>query len=292
LIEKERRLREAEKQISDAGKRIEDAEKQIEDLERKLALRLGNSITSSKPPSSDGLAGEQRPRGRKGKPSRRKPGGQPGHCGHGRGLVPANRVNQVIELFPARCRHCDGRFSAEVRKTARQGEARRHPVTELPPIEAHITEYQCQRVVCSECGKTTQAELPAEVRGHFGPELTALLAYLTVVCRMPRRMVLGLMEQVLGIPLSLGSVQNSWEESSEAVAEACAELEKQLPDEPVLNSDETGYRPAGKSAGSGLWWLRVLSSTRLLPRAGRKCWCSYWEPHLRESCAATAVRPT
>ena len=82
-------------------------------------------------------------------------------------------------------------------------------MTELPPIEAHITEYQCQCVVCPECGKATQAELPREAQGQFGPQLTALIAYLTVVCRMPRRMVQELLQQVLGIPLSLGSIQNS-----------------------------------------------------------------------------------
>ena len=43
---------------------------------------------------------------------------------------------------------------------------------------------------------------------------------------MPRRVVLALLEQVLGISLSLGSVQSSWEEAGEAVAEPCAELEK------------------------------------------------------------------
>ena len=46
-------------------------------------------------------------------------------------------------------------------------------------------------------------------------------------------------EQVLGIHLSLGSVQSSWEEVGAAVAEPCAELEEQLPHEPVINSDET-----------------------------------------------------
>jgi transposase len=63
---------------------------------------------------------------------------------------------------------------------------------------------------------------------------------------MPRRVVLELMQQVLGVPLSLGSVQNSWEETSEAVAEPCAELQRQLPNEPVLNADETGYRTSGE----------------------------------------------
>ena len=227
-----------------------ERDKKIVELERKLALRLQNSTTSSKPPSSDGLAGEQRPRGSRGKKSRRKPGGQPGHRGHWRGLAPLSRVDQVIEVFPPRCRHCDSRLS---RRISTQGEPRRHQVTELPPIEAHITEYQCQCVVCPDCGKSTQAELPQEVQGHFGPELTALIAYLTVVCRMPRRVVQELLQQVLGIPLSLGSIQNSWEEASEAVAEPCAELEKQLAREPVLNSDETGYRTSGDKR-----WLWAL----------------------------------
>jgi hypothetical protein len=282
LIEKEQRLRDAEQQIA-------DAEKQISDLERQLALRLRNSTTSSKPPSSDGLAGEQRQRGSRRKKSRRKPGGQPGHCGHWRGLAPASRVNQVITLFPARCGHCEGRLPADGRKASTEGKPRRHQVTELPRIEAHITEYQCQRVVCRQCGKTTQAELPPEVRGHFGPELTALIAYLTVVCRMPRRVVQELMEQVLGIPLSLGSVQNSWEETSEAVAEPCAELAAScqmsrfsMPTKPVIG-------PAAKNAGSGLSWRRALYSTKSLCPAEPKCWFSYWVLRSRESCAATAV---
>jgi transposase len=239
-------------ELIERDKKLAEAEKQIADLERKLALRQRNSVTSSKPPSSDGLAGEQRQRGSGRRKSRRKPGGQPGHRGHWRGLAPADRVNDVVDLLPSHCHHCDCRLPGS-RKVSTQGEPRRHQVTELPPIEAHITEYRCQRVVCPECGKASQAELPQEVQGHFGPELTALIVYLTVVCRMPRRVVQELLEQVLGIPLSLGSIQNSWEEASEAVAEPCMELEKQLPHVPVINSDETGYRTSGEKR-----WLWAL----------------------------------
>jgi transposase len=258
--ENERLLREIEslrRQLAEAEKRIAEGEKQIADLERQLRLQRRNSTTSSKPPSSDGLAGEQRTRGRKEK-SRRKPGGQPGHRGRWRDLVPAERVNEVVEVFPPRCRHCSHQFADCGPKPSTDGEPRRHQVlvvtiarslslravvatkTELPRVEAHITEYQCQRALCPECGKATQAALPDEVSGHFGPRLTALIAYLTVVCRMPRRVVLELIGQVLGIQLSLGSVQSSWEEASEAVAEPCAELERELPNQPVVNSDETG----------------------------------------------------
>jgi transposase len=236
---------------------LANKEKQIADLERKLGLRQQNSTTSSKPPSSDGLAGKQRARcSSRRKKSGRKPGGQPGHRGYWRGLVPRERVDEVTALYPSQCRHCERFFSQRDRTGARQGEPQRHQVTELPKIKAHITEYQCHQLQCARCGRATQAALPEEVKGNFGPELTALIAYQTVTCRMPRRVVLESLEHVLGIPLSLGSVQNVWEEASEAVAGPYDELAKQLPHEPVLNSDETGYRTNGEKR----WlWAMVAS---------------------------------
>jgi transposase len=87
--------------------------------------------------------------------------------------------------------------------------------------------------------------LPEEVQGSFGPQLTALIAYLTVVCRKPRRVVEALLGQVLGIEISLGITQKCWEQASQAVAAPCEELEQQLKKEPVLNVDETGWRTNG-----------------------------------------------
>jgi len=76
-------------------------------------------------------------------------------------------------------------------------------------------------VICPECGDTTRAALPEETAGQFGPQLTALIAYLTVVCRMPRRVVEALLKQALEIDISLGSTQKCWEEASQAVAAPC-----------------------------------------------------------------------
>src|SRR5437879_148089 len=82
--------------------------------------------------------------------------------------------------------------------------------------------------------------------GDFGPQLMALIAYLTIYCRMPRRVVEAFLEHVLGISMSLGSTQKCWEQASAAVAQPCQELEQQLKNEPVLNSDETGWRNNGE----------------------------------------------
>src|SRR2546430_1798891 len=89
-----RELAERDEQIRRQADQIAEQQKQITDLERQLALRRQNSTNSSKPPSSDGLAGEPRERGRRRK-SRRKVGGQPGHRGAHRPLVPASRVDEV-----------------------------------------------------------------------------------------------------------------------------------------------------------------------------------------------------
>lgn len=229
-------------------KQLAEQAKRIADLERQLALRQQNSTTTSKPPSSDGLAGRQRERGRRMK-SRRKPGGQPGHLGHHRPLVPAERVDAIVEIVPDVCRQC----AHPLRERDDLGGARRHQVTELPPIAAHITEYRCHRRRCAACGATTQAPVPDDLAGQFGPQLTALIAYLTVVCRLPRLVVQRLLEGALQIPVSLGSTQHAWEETSAAVAAPYVELQQALADQPVLNGDETGHRTNGEKR-----WLWTL----------------------------------
>lgn len=254
LAERDRKIADGEKQLGDAEKQIADAEKQIADLERQLAGRRKNSANSSKPPSSDGVAVTARPR-RKNKTGR-KPGGQKGHPGHHRSPVPATQVQQVCPVLPEACKHCGEALPQSPEQIRTEGEPQRHQVTELPPIQPFVIEYQCPKVLCPACGKGTRAPLPAEAQGDFGPQLLALVAYLTIVCRMPRRVVELFLEQGLGITMSLGSAQNGWEQSSAAVAGPCAELEGQLKNEPVLNCDETGWRNNGQRR---YLWVLVAS---------------------------------
>jgi len=238
-------------------KQLEEHAKRIADLERQLALKQQNSTITSKPPSSDGLAGQPRTRGRRVK-SRRKPGGQPGHPGHHRALVPVERVDATVDLAPEACRRCARRLHA--RHTI--GDPRRHQVTELPAMAAHITEYRCHRRECPDCGTITLAPLPEEHVNHFGPQLTALIAYLTVVCRMPRLVVQRVLEGALHIPISLGSTHNAWEETSAAVAAPYAELEAALPHERIVNADETGHRTNGDKR----WLWTFVARTFVLYR--------------------------
>src|SRR3954452_6193197 len=94
---------------------------------RDLEARLGQtSANSSCPPSSDPPQAPVRP---KAPPSGRKRGGQPGHRGACRGLLPVEQVDEIVPVVPEICRHCGQPFPS----TAAQGRGRawRHQVVEL-----------------------------------------------------------------------------------------------------------------------------------------------------------------
>lgn len=248
----EKRTADLEKRIADREKEISDLKKKIADLEHQLAARKKDSTNSSKPPSSDGPAAPKRKYPQR-KKSGRKPGGQVGHPGKHRPLVPIAEVTRFVPVLPVSCGHCGSPLGQDTT----QGYTHRHQVTELPEIRPEIIEYQFPNVVCSDCGKTTRAPLPPELRDHFGPRLTGLIAYLTAVCRVPRRGVEELLETALGVSLSLGSTQKLIEQTSIALKAPYEELESQLRHEPVVNADETGWRESGKKL-----WLWVFVATR------------------------------
>ena len=68
--------------------------------------------------------------------------------------------------------------------------------------------------------------------------MTALIAYWTVVCRVPRRLVEAMLADVWSLEMSLGSTQKAWEEVSQAVERPCQQLQEQLPHQAVLHVDE------------------------------------------------------
>ena len=254
-IEKLReQVAEQQKQIVDADKQIADAEKQIADLERQLAARKKNSTNSSKPPSSDGMAGAQRRRCSPRKKSGRKPGGQPGHMGHER--QPVENPDRVEEVLPLQCKHCGTALplAPEERQTA--GDVVCRQIMDLPAVILPVfTEYQYPKLVCPCCQKGTRAELRSEHAHQIGERLTAVASYLISVRKMTRRDVQAILQDLFGVDISVGSVQKAWEETADAVAAPYQELAEALPSEPVLNSDETGSRTNGDKR-----WVWVLCS--------------------------------
>ena len=91
---------------------VERLTARVEELERKIALLTRDSSNSSKPPSSDGPAAKPKARPPM-KSKKRKPGGQPGHKGTNRDLIPTEEVDEVIPVFPETCDHCGAVLTPE-----------------------------------------------------------------------------------------------------------------------------------------------------------------------------------
>lgn len=213
----------------------------VELLARVAALeaRLGmNSRNSSKPPSSDPPNVAARP---KKPPSGRKRGGQPGHKGVTRALLPPEKVDRIIELKPEKCDRCGRALAGDDPKPTRR------QVIDVPPVKPDVTEYRQHTLPCA-CGAKTTAQLPPGVGpSAFAPRLKAMLAMCSAVYHLSRRTVEGLMSDFFNVDISLGSVSACEETVSEAVAAPVAEAREYVEAAPVRHVDETGYRQASQA---------------------------------------------
>ncbi len=221
--------------LVEANRRLEA---RVGELEERLRQ---NSRNSSLPPSRDPPAAVPRPQK---PPSGRRPGGQPGHEGKSRPLLPLERVDRVVEHWPSRCAHCARELGEGERLDA--AAPQRHQVFELPPIAVEVAEHRLHRARCPGCGGETRAELPPELAGSaFGPRLQAAVATLSVRNRLSRRDVSELAQDLFGCPLSVGAVDAICQRASAALAEPHRELHEALKGAPVVNADETGWKLAG-----------------------------------------------
>jgi transposase len=230
---------------------VERLTARVEELERKNALLTTDSSNSSKPPSSDGPQTKLRPRPAQ-KSRKRKPGGQPGHKGTKRALIPTEQAKEVIPVFPDACCHCGAVLEPEPAPDKPTGKYWRHQVIDIPEPKPEFTEYHLHCIRCS-CGTENWAKIPKEARSGFGPRVTALLAHLTGLHRVTRRGCQEIAKTIFGIDICFGSVCKLHQDVSESLAAAHEDVRQALAKEPVLNIDETGWNTLGLAC-----WLWAL----------------------------------
>jgi transposase len=265
-LDAQRRIAELEAAHAAEVARSQRLEQQIGQLLEQLAAltqrvaelteRLGkNSRNSHLPPSSDppgaaGKGGGQRPK------SDRPRGGQRGHRGSRRELVAADKVDDVIDLYPAECENC----WAALPEQPDPG-AKRYQWIEVPPLRPYIKETRRHEVGCPCCGHKTRAayderEIPAS---PFGPRLMGIVALLTGVYHVSRRRAAKLLSDLVGVPISLGAISAVEARVSAAVEPAVAEAWQRVEGAQVKHTDGTTWLKAG--AVLALWTIASAAAT-------------------------------
>lgn len=217
----------------------------VDHLEEKLKT---DSSNSSKPPSSDPPSSPKKKRKKKGK---RKRGGQPGHEGSSRELLPSEQVDEFVECKPDERCECGG--------LVRPGEEspQRHQVLELPEIAVFVSEYLLYCGVCSKCGKVHRGRLPEGVPGGMlGPRAMAAIAVLSGKYHLSKRSIEEVLSDLFGLDACLGTISNTEARVSDALEDPVEEAREYVQGQDVVHADETGHKVAGRKA----WmWVAVTS---------------------------------
>ena len=215
------------------------------DLEELRSRSRKNSLNSSKPPSSDGLA-KPKPKSLR-KSTQRKSGGQPGHTGNT--LRRVDNPDHTIPLLLTKCL-CE----STLEDTPVLGYQRRQ-VFELPEPKLEVTEYEAEIKRCPHCGKVVHAPFPEGVNAptQYGRSFMSFLAYLHVQQLLPSHRITQLCQDLFGKPVSEAVVFHAVQDSYDRLQPFEVALIDILRKAQVLGVDESGLRVMDK-----LHWLHTV----------------------------------
>lgn len=253
LADQSKEIAKLSEQVSAQSKEIKVLKRLVELLQKEneqlrlenthLKERLGlNSQNSSLAPSSTF--------GKKGlKPlqMKKKRGGQKGHQGTSRSLLPESEVTEVSNVF------ADDKCDCGLRMTF--SKPVRHQYYEMPSQSLELLEVRLHHASCT-CGRQNKARWPKEVLpGMLGSRLLSWCNILTTKCNVSRKKVCELVNETFGLKISPGTLSNQERYLSESLKHPVLQLQEWLKNENTLYVDETSWKESGHK-----YWVWTASS--------------------------------
>jgi transposase len=236
-----------QEQVSTLEGLITSQHEQIKTLQGQQAK---DSHNSSLPPSSDRFV---RPPKSLRQKSGKKPGGQKGHRGHHLRQVQA--PDEILIHPVLCCEQCQHDL-----RTQPTTLPERRQVIDLPIKRLWVTEHRVEEKQCPACFHLTRATFPAGVKApaQYGRGIQALATYLVEGQAVPYARASQLLQELLGVQLSAGSIASFVTTCHQQLAKVETELKAALIKAKVIHQDETGLR-----VGTEGWWVHVCSTALL-----------------------------
>lgn len=254
VARRDAKIQELEMLIEQQHLLIQQMQEQVSGLSRQVKLlqdRLAkNSHNSSLPPSSDRFT--RQPKSLREK-SGKKTGGQVGH--EGSSLQWSQTPDEIIKRPVTHCAKCqhDLQDVPVERIESRQ-------VHDIPAPRVIVQEYRGEQKRCPACNHMTMASFPKGVQAplQYGPTIGATAVYLTEQQLLPLARTAEVMQDVLGVALSEGTVHTLVRRTADALMDVEHQIKQALVKAEVIHQDETGLYVAGKRI-----WEHVTSTPTL-----------------------------
>ena len=120
---------------------------------------------------------------------------------------------------------------------------------ELPPVRPVVIEARRYQSTCPNCGRKQAGQYPPglEAPRVFGPHLQAVVCYFHHVQHVSYERLAGLLGALFGVALSPGAIANIIARAAVRLHPQAEAILDQIRTSPVIGSDETGARVAGRN---------------------------------------------
>jgi len=225
-----------------------------------------NDANAASPENTESDQGEPK------KKTTRKPGRQMGSQGFGR-----TQQLRVTDTDHHRCSDCH--ICNEPLRAIEKAYTGFYSVNvtfgnrETPGLQLTNTHHLYYSAACPKCGFTNQTtpwRAPVDNESWekvgltewrlIGSDLAAMICYFSFELRVSRRRLKLFLHDILGLELSVGSIQNCLLESARALEPIEEQLILDVLSDPLIHADETSHPEAGKL----LWlWVFITMNTAL-----------------------------
>lgn len=237
-----------------------ELKKRIQELERLVGM---NSRNSSKPPSSDFGHNSKAATGSKKKGRPKRQGAQKGHEPHLRELLPSEAVTKSVDLLPENCTcGCNDLQACDEAPL-------RFQTIDIPPIKPQVIEYVQHMRQCTQCGEIVYRPLPDDIkRNVFGSGVLAVVGILTGMLNTSKRKALEVINEVFGVPMSLGGLSNCEAKISAAMESPYNEVLDYVQSQNRSHADESSWRRGNRLKG-WVWTLCCTTAAVFMIHASR-----------------------
>ena len=154
---------------------------------------------------------------------------------------------EPTEFVPHACDNCPDCGQ----KLSDGWEYSRRQILEIPEIALRVIDHIVTARYCGVCQKVCVPEVDYSQecigRGHYGLSLVSLIAYLRVMCRLPKAVIAGLLQALLGLSLSVGEISELLHRVATQGKDDYVALQTQVKSSAFVHADETGWREDGQN---------------------------------------------